>query len=250
MPKRRVYKSLRDTIALDHRVVPVRITVERRDNCSASIGKKAVHIHLPAHAPAAERLKLLEQMKEWARKRLTADPGLEVAAGPRAYADGDTLRIGGIEFLIRIFLRDRPNSRAELHGRVIAIELSSGAPEQERARHAAALIARCVAGHRRPDLIRRINDLNQKHFNRPIRNITFKNMSTQWGSCSAAGNINISSRLLFAPDDVLDYICIHELAHLVEQNHSPAFWALVEKAVPDYKEKKKWLKDHGRECRF
>jgi predicted metal-dependent hydrolase len=55
---------------------------------------------------------------------------------------------------------------------------------------------------------------------------------------------------LFAPKDVFDYICIHELAHLVEQNHSDKFWALVEKAMPDYMEKEKWLKENRGLCKF
>jgi hypothetical protein len=53
-----------------------------------------------------------------------------------------------------------------------------------------------------------------------------------------------------APDDILEYVCIHELAHLCEMNHSPRFWALVKKAMPDYKEKEKWLKANGDTCFF
>ena len=66
-----------------------------------------------------------------------------------------------------------------------------------------------------------------------------------WGSCSEKGNINISTRLLFAPEDVLEYVCIHELAHLIEQNHSEKFWQLVKNAMPNYQEKRKWLKENG-----
>jgi predicted metal-dependent hydrolase len=55
---------------------------------------------------------------------------------------------------------------------------------------------------------------------------------------------------LVAPEDVLEYVCIHELAHLVEYNHSKRFWSLVEKAMPDYKEKREWLKKNGYKCVF
>ncbi|HKZ41668.1 MAG TPA: M48 family metallopeptidase, partial [Candidatus Hodarchaeales archaeon] len=61
---------------------------------------------------------------------------------------------------------------------------------------------------------------------------------------------NISTRLLFAPDEVLEYVCIHELAHLIEHNHSDRFWALVEKAMPYYPQQKQWLKEHGESIRF
>ena len=68
---------------------------------------------------------------------------------------------------------------------------------------------------------------------------------TRWGSCSSEGNLNFSWRLVMAPEEVIDYVVIHELAHLKERNHGAQFWALVEKMCPEYKERKKWLKDSG-----
>lgn len=111
-------------------------------------------------------------------------------------------------------------------------------------------MSRCIAGKRLVGLQKRIEELNNKNFNQPLRKIFFKHNKSNWGSCSSAGNINISTRLLFAPDDVLDYACIHELAHLIEHNHSENFWNNVEKAMPNYKEKQEWLKEHGNTCSF
>ena len=88
------------------------------------------------------------------------------------------------------------------------------------------------------------------YFNQKINKVFFKYNKSNWGSCSAAGNINISTRLLFVPDDVLEYVCIHELAHLIEHNHSDRFWGVVEKAMPNYKEKINWLKENGHICSF
>jgi len=101
-----------------------------------------------------------------------------------------------------------------------------------------------------PKLQEKIYELNEKHFNRKINKIFFKHNKSNWGSCSNARNINISTRLLFAPDEVLEYVCIHELAHLIEQNHSDRFWTLVETAMPNYVEKEKWLKENRDFCRF
>jgi len=80
----------------------------------------------------------------------------------------------------------------------------------------------------RRDYIERVSNLDK------LKNkIFFKNAKSRWGSCSEAGNINVSTRLLFAPDEVLESVCIHELAHLIERNHSEKFWALVEQAMPN-----------------
>jgi predicted metal-dependent hydrolase len=64
--------------------------------------------------------------------------------------------------------------------------------------------------------------------------VAIKDTSTLWGSCSRKGNLNFSYKLIFLPRDVADYVIVHELCHLQEHNHSPAFWALVEKAQPEY----------------
>lgn len=80
--------------------------------------------------------------------------------------------------------------------------------------------------------------------------ISIKDQKSRWGSCSQAGNLNFNWRLLLAPIEALDYIVIHELAHLKEGNHSSRFWALVATQCPDYKQQRRWLRQHGHELRF
>lgn len=75
--------------------------------------------------------------------------------------------------------------------------------------------------------------------------ISIRDQRTRWGSCSAAGNLNFNWRLILAPERVLDYVVVHELAHRREMNHSPAFWKLVEQVMPDYRVQRQWLKEYG-----
>jgi predicted metal-dependent hydrolase len=74
--------------------------------------------------------------------------------------------------------------------------------------------------------------------------ITIRNQRSRWGSCSAKGNLNFNCLLMLCPEEVLDYVVVHELCHLHEFNHSPRFWALVAAQLPDYEVWKKWLKTH------
>jgi len=74
--------------------------------------------------------------------------------------------------------------------------------------------------------------------------------SRRWGSCTATGNLNFSWKLMFLPLKIVDYVVVHELAHLKQHNHSRKFWAEVEKMLPDYKERRKWLKNNGEELAF
>ena len=76
--------------------------------------------------------------------------------------------------------------------------------------------------------------------------ITIREQKTRWGSCSSVGNLNFNWRLIFAPEEVLDYIVVHVLAHRREMNHSQAFYAIVKSILPDYKKSQKWLRDNGR----
>ncbi len=75
--------------------------------------------------------------------------------------------------------------------------------------------------------------------------ISFKNQKTLWGSCSSRGNLNFNINLMSLPIDILDYVVVHELCHLIEQNHSSQFWMLVERYCPDHKECRKWLRENG-----
>lgn len=77
--------------------------------------------------------------------------------------------------------------------------------------------------------------------------ITIRNQKTRWGSCSGKRNLNFNCLLMLAPDEVIDYVVVHELCHLIEMNHSKAFWGEVERVMPDYKKRRQWLKDHGNE---
>ncbi len=75
--------------------------------------------------------------------------------------------------------------------------------------------------------------------------ISIREQKTRWGSCSSSGNLNYNWRLILAPEEIIDYIVVHELAHRKEMNHSRAFYAIVASVLPDYKVRQRWLKEHG-----
>ena len=74
--------------------------------------------------------------------------------------------------------------------------------------------------------------------------IKVNSAQTRWGSCGSQGALNFTWRLIMAPLAVIDYVVVHELAHIHERNHSSKFWNKVKTVLPDYKEREKWLKEN------
>lgn len=75
--------------------------------------------------------------------------------------------------------------------------------------------------------------------------ITIRNQKTRWGSCSQIGNLNFNCHLMEMPTEILDYVVVHELCHRKQMNHSRLFWMEVEKVLPDYQVRQRWLKQNG-----
>ncbi len=75
--------------------------------------------------------------------------------------------------------------------------------------------------------------------------VSVKKAVSRWGSCSSKGNLNFNCLLAAVPPEVADYIMVHELCHRKQMNHSPAFWAEVERILPDYRQSEQWLKQYG-----
>ena len=117
----------------------------------------------------------------------------------------------------------------------------------------------CVAGEA-PHIDRRIGDFLRREAKRDlertslrfaaalgvtVRRVAVRDQSSRWGSCSTTGSLSFSWRLILAPSPVLDYLAAHEVAHLIEMNHSPRFWRLVQRLCPEHERAKTWLDVHG-----
>lgn len=94
----------------------------------------------------------------------------------------------------------------------------------------------------------RLEETSRRHagsLGRPFSALALRDTRSRWGSCSSAGRLMYSWRLIMAPPEVLDYVAAHEVAHLAEMNHSPAFWRTVKQLCPGYEAPRAWLRREG-----
>lgn len=90
----------------------------------------------------------------------------------------------------------------------------------------------------------RVNIFAEK-YDFEYKRINITSAKTRWGSCNSKGSLNFTWRLVMAPQDVIDYVIVHELAHLKINNHSMEYWRELEQIMPDYRDRKNWLNDNG-----
>jgi predicted metal-dependent hydrolase len=185
-----------------------------------------VTLTLPRGVPDREGLTFLRSREDWLRGHLG-----RVGAEVRPLIGG-TILFGGVEVPIltgpvkRLQFQDNcfvlPDDPAR-----VAPRLGAFLKTQARDRLAAA------------------SDHYAAALGRPYHKLTLRDTRSRWGSCSAAGDLMYSWRLIMAPPQVLDYVAAHEVAHLAEMNHSDRFWAVVDRLFPAHQECRRWLRENG-----
>lgn len=243
-------KTINTILSVDGVDYPVKVHYEPRNGWRASFGKKNIIFRIPSQAPEKLQTEHLNRMREWAIKHIRKNPNISSRYFGKQYKDGDALFVGDRRYILNIKTKQRKSSKAELKDSTIFIILSNNLDDLTKEAHLKNLITKIVANDFFPSFQKRVLDLNEKHFKQPITSIKIRYTVSKWGSCTSKNQLNFSTRLLLMPQDVIDYVIIHELSHLIEHNHSPRFWNLVKQAMPNYKEKEKWLKQNGKEFDF
>ncbi len=231
--------------------VPVKIKLEWRKTVRYSIAKKSVNILLPKFYTKVQIISEFEKLKLWCNKQFISDPSLLERFRAITYENNSIFNIYDQDFRLKISNEERKTCSAHIgkHKDVI-IKCPNNIDNHTQNRLVGMVISRVFSNYFQKDIETRVNYYNQKYFQEEIEAIRLKNNQSNWGSCSTKRNINLSSRLLFAPRDVLDYVIIHELSHLKEMNHSPRFWKIVSDVMPEYEEKEVWLTNYGNTLRF
>lgn len=187
-----------------------------------------VTLTLPSRASEREALAFVQQKQDWIHKHLSQWQGVYPVGL------GMSLPVEGVM-----------RSVASGAGRSVRLEngalLVPGDAERVPARVLGFLKARAR------DRLAAASDHFAHRLGRGYASISIRDTRSRWGSCSSAGKLMYSWRLVMAPPAVLEYVAAHEVAHLAQMNHSPAFWAEVERIHGPYKQARDWLRNEGNE---
>jgi predicted metal-dependent hydrolase len=186
-----------------------------------------VQVTLPQRAAEREAALAVAELRPWIERRLRDhDAARERTAVPDGHVPflGESLRVVG----------EAGRTRAHRRGDELLVPATDARPAIERwyRRTARAEVA--------PRLDEAVAAIGQRY-----TRLTIRDQRTRWGSCSATGAMSFNWRLLLGPADVLDYVIWHEACHLAVMDHSPRFWALLERHRPGYREPQRWLRHNG-----
>ncbi len=243
-------KHIDTRINIHGREIPVRVHIEWRNSMRASIGKRRVNLRIPRGVIKTNINKGLEWLEQWLTSLSDEKKGVLDRISIKTYYSGQLLKVGQRFYNLHLSYEKRKSHTARLLEGTIYLRLVEGIPPERMQRAIKTLLSRVVANDFALEIHERVYYWNDRYFNQNVNNIRLKYTTSNWGSCSTKGNVNLSTRLLFAPQDVIDYVIVHELAHFLEHNHSAAFWTIVGDVIPDYKEKEAWLKKNGHLCDF
>ena len=185
-----------------------------------------VTLSLPQRSREADAMAFLRSQEEWLRQTLAKMPGSQ--------------RVG-----IASLLPIEGQMRQVMQGSGRSLRLEEGALLVPGDPARAGLRVQAFLKVMARDRLSAASDHYAAQVGRKVPQISLRDTRSRWGSCSAAGALMYSWRLILAPPSVLRYVAAHEVAHLVEMNHSAAFWAVVARLYPDWQAERRWLQAHG-----
>lgn len=177
----------------------------------------------------------VREKRFWLYTKLAEKEALQQPTGGKEFVSGEGFPYLGRSY--RLLLVDAQDAPLKLDGGRFKLLRSAAGQGREH------FIA-WYAEHATPWLRRRVAGWSARMGVEP-RSVEVRDLGFRWGSCGQAGGVNFHWATILLPASVVDYVVVHELAHLVEPNHTPEFWQRVGRALPEYQQRKAWLAEHG-----
>jgi predicted metal-dependent hydrolase len=194
----------------------------------------SVIVRAPIRAPMTSIREFVKKNARWIEKK-RAEAQAVMRPESKRYVNGETFLFLGNEYPLKIVKGPTPSLELEDNTFKLADSAHKNAMltfERWYRKEAARILKKRVEQY-------------ASHYGFQYKKVGVTSARTRWGSCSASGSLNFSWRLIMAPLDVVDYVIVHELVHTQIHNHSKQFWKRVGTIMPDYEERRKWLRRNG-----
>ncbi len=222
----------------------VRRSARRRKTVQISVVGGEVIVAAPRRTPVRELEAIVRERAAWIMKRLAEEAQ---KPAPARFVTGEKLSCLGEDISLTVTLSDDPKPTVQFARRRFSISVPANLDDEQRAdaiRAALAAWYRDRAAEYLPSIVE--NWLPRFGGDKPAR-ILIRNQKQRWGSCSADGTLRFNWRVMMLKPALIEYIVVHELAHLAHQNHSRDYWAHVSAAMPDARQRRKALRQAGRD---
>lgn len=224
----------------------------RAKHVSISVGADGVQIVAPVTLDEREIIELVEKKREWILNKfeIYCKQGLVQIKSEREFVSDEMLLFMGKDYPLMVIECEGRYTSAIFKDDQFLIYINKDIPREERRESIKRKLEQWYISEAKKIIHERIERYTDKIGPVKVNSVRFKNQKTRWGSCSQKGNLNFNWRLIMAPIYIVDYVVVHELCHLSLMNHSKEFWQLVGNQIPDYKERRKWLKENGLKLRM
>ena len=223
--------------------IEYQIVKSKRKTISIRVGKEGVSVHVPQRLSNIKIAKLMETKADWIIKKLEEMQKVKDTTPKVDYCDGTILAYRGKEITLKLVMADekmRQKNLAKAYREEDCLVLETGNQSPEAIKQLLEQWYRMEAKKRIEECVH--DYTNRYDFGKQVNRIVIKDQKSRWGSCSTKCNLNFNFRLIMAPDEILEYVVVHELCHLIHMNHSAEFWRAVERIRPNYEAEREWLR--------
>ncbi len=218
------------------------VRTNRRKSATIKVNAGRVQIVVPKWLSEHELQRLIDRKSRWIREKLRSQAALPVLV-PKQYVDGERFRYRGRAYALKV-VEASVERGVKLQSGRFQVSLDGGVDHNERVQEVHRQLQQWYCNQAQRLLPDKTAHYAARMGVEP-QQVVVKSYSARWGSCSSRGVVSYNWRVVMAPDAVIDYVVVHELAHLVQLNHSASFWRYVEQIIPDYRLHRDWLKTNG-----
>lgn len=215
----------------------------RRRTASISVTPdNSVTVVVPESLSENQIVQLVNRKKGWIKGKILFNDHVRKYHKPKQYISGESFSYLGKNYRLKI-IQGKPDGVKLTKGR-FTVQVPENITKEERE----YLILTQLSNWYREHALERLR-IKSERFSEVIgvhpSSIGVKAYKSRWGSCTSTGDVNFNWKIIMAPHSIVDYVVVHELCHLKYHDHSKAYWKLVSKIMPDYRERKEWLRVNG-----